>query len=394
MILQAIARSRRAESHLFQYCLALAICTCTAYLNASEEPVSPAITSSATTDPIPGAADAPPGTPPNPPFLLGPPKQIGPVVVRVGFEFHDINEIDDVTETFEFTGVMTLTWHDPRQAFEPAATGADEKVFQGNYQFNELSTGWYPQVVLANESGLYQKSGVVLRIQPDGTSTLTEKVTAIAEAELDLRWFPFDNQRLEVVFDVLGFDRDEILLQADSSSASAFLATEVRIPQWTVTGSDTSIRDRPVSYAGRRGSSSAFVVSVDVERASFYARRLVTFPLAVIVLLSFSVFWMDRSSLGDRISVSFIGILTSVAYQLLMNDVLPPISYFTLMHGFLILSFLTMCSTVVINLIVGEADKRGMQDLGDRIDLRCRWVFPLVYFVSILVLFGAATALF
>ena len=154
MIFQAIARSRLAESHLFQCCLALAICTCTAYLNAAEEPVSPAIAGSATTDPI-GAAHAPPGTPSNPPFLLGPPKQIGPVVVHVGFEFHDINEIDDVTETFEFTGILTLTWDDPRQAFEPAATGADEKVFQGNYQFNELSTGWYPQVVLANESGLY-----------------------------------------------------------------------------------------------------------------------------------------------------------------------------------------------------------------------------------------------
>jgi altronate hydrolase len=34
--------------------------------------------------------------------------------------------------------------------------------------------------------------------------------------------------------------------------------------------------------------------------------------LMVIVLLTFSVFWMDRSSLGDRLSVSFIGILTSV----------------------------------------------------------------------------------
>ena len=76
-------------------------------------------------------------------------------------------------------------------------------------------------------------------------------------------------------------------------------------------------------------------MSVDVDRDSFYIRRLVTFPLIVIVLLSFSVFWMDRSSLGDRISVSFIGILTAVTYQLLVNDVLPPISYVTLMHGFL-----------------------------------------------------------
>jgi hypothetical protein len=218
-------------------------------------------------------------------------------------------------------------------------------------------------MILSNESGLYQKSGVVLRVQPDGTSTLIETINAVAEVEMDMRWFPFDDHRLEAVFEVLGFDRDEIILQAESASEGSHLDHSVRMPQWTITKSDTSTRDRHVSYGGRRGVSSAFVVSVDVERNSFYIRRLVSFPLAIIVLLSFSVFWMDRSSLGDRINVSFIGILTAVAYQLVMGDVLPKISYFTLIHAFLILSFMTMAATVVINLVVGALDKRGSYEL-------------------------------
>ncbi len=155
-------------------------------------------------------------------FLLAPPKGAGPVVVRVRFEFHDINEINDGAETFEFAGVLTLKWHDPRQAFDPAVVGVDEKIFQGGYQFNELSTGWYPQVVLVNESGLYQKNGVVLRVQPDGTSTLIETLNATAEAEFNMSRFPFDGQRLEAVFEVLGFDRDEVLLQVESDAASSF----------------------------------------------------------------------------------------------------------------------------------------------------------------------------
>ena len=241
---------------------------------------------------------------------------------------------------------------------------------------------------------MYQKSGVVLRVQPDGSSTLIETITAAAETEFDMRWFPFDSHRLEVIFEVLGFDRDEILLQAEPVSESPLLDSNVRIPQWTITGSGTSIRERSAYYAGRRGVTSAFVVSVEVERNSFYIRRLVTFPLAVIVLLSFSVFWMDRSSIGDRISVSFIGILTGVAYQLVMSDVLPRISYFTVTHGFMILSFLIMCATVVINLVVGAMDKSGRYELGDRIDRRCRWIFPLAYFGLVLVLFAAASILF
>jgi hypothetical protein len=327
------------------------------------------------------------------PFLLAPPEQAGPVLVRARFELHDINEISDEAETFEFSGVLTLEWHDPRQAFDPAVAGVDEKIFQGGYQFNEISTGWYPQLILVNESGLYQKSGVVLRVQADGTSTLIETLNAGTESEFNMRRFPFDEQRLEAVFEVLGFDRDEVLLQVESESAG-LPANEVRIPQWTVTGVGLSVRDRPAPYAGREGVSSALTVSVDVQRMSWYARRLVILPLVIIVLLSFSVFWMDRSSLGDRLSVSFIGILTAVTFQLVTSDQLPRISYFTLIHGFLGWSFLIMCATVVVNLVVGTLDKRGKTELGDRIDQRCRWAFPLAYFSPILAMVGVEYLLF
>jgi Neurotransmitter-gated ion-channel ligand binding domain len=335
----------------------------------------------AAADPIAGSESEP--------FLLAPPKQAVPVVVQARFDFYDINEINDELETLEFTGVLTLKWHDPRQAFDPAVAGVDEKVFQGDYQFDEISPGWYPQVVLVNESGLYEQSGVVLRVKPDGTSTLIETLNAAAEVVFNMRRFPFDGHRLEAIFEVLGFDKDEVLLQVESDEAS-LLASKLRVPQWVITGVSASVRDRPASYAGPRGVSSAFVVSVDVQREPFYTMRLVILPLIVIVLLSFSVFWMDRSSLGDRLSVSFIGILTGVAYLLLTSEQLPHISYFTLMHGFLNLSFLTMCATVVINLVVGTLDKQGKSELGDRVDRRCRWAFPLVYFGLLLVMLGVA----
>ena len=320
-------------------------------------------------------------------FLLAPPEEVRPVVVRASFKFHDINEIKDEMETFDFSGVLMLKWHDPRQAFDPSVEGVNEKVFQGSYQFNELAAGWYPQVILVNESGLYQKSGTILRVQPDGTSTLIETLNATAKTEYNMTQFPFDRQRLEVIFEVLGFGRDEVLLKVDSDTAS-FLAGAARIPQWSVTGASVSARDRIEFYAGQQGVSSALAVSINVQRRSFYMIRMVVLPLILIVILSFSVFWMDMSSIGDRLSVSFIGILTSVAYQTIISDQMPHIAYPTLMHWFLNLSFLTMCATVVINLVVNTLDKRGKMELGDRIDRLCRWGFPLAYFGITLVSFG------
>ena len=342
---------------------------------------------------LPAAASAVEAVPPvDGPFRLAPPERDGPVVVRALFDLHDVNEIDDVAETFEFTGVMTLEWKDPREAFDPAQAGVREKVYTGRYQFNEIATGWYPEVVLANASGASERSGVVLRVQPDGTSTLNETITAVAETDVDMRLFPFDSRRLEAIFHVLGFDRDEVVLVADPSADQGALR-DVRVPQWSVTSIAQGVGERPVARSGGATVVSTFVLAVHAERNSLYIRRLITFPMAVIVVLSFSVFWMDRSSLGDRNNVSFIGILTGVAYQLVMGDVMPPTSYFTVMHGFLFLSFMTMSATVAVNLIVASMDKKGEDELGDRIDHRCRWIFPVFYFGTVLTGTALAVAL-
>ena len=75
------------------------------------------------------AAGAPAPTIDEPPFLLGPPSEQRPVVVRARFVLQDVLEIRENEEVFEFSGVLTLTWKDPRQAFNPAVARAQEKVF-------------------------------------------------------------------------------------------------------------------------------------------------------------------------------------------------------------------------------------------------------------------------
>ena len=102
-------------------------------------------------------------------FLLGPPDRGAPTFVQVGFYLTDVVEVDEENETFAFEGVLTLKWHDQRQAFDSVEAGVGEKIYQGNYQFSEVFTGWWPQLVLANESGGYDRQGVLLRVLPDGS---------------------------------------------------------------------------------------------------------------------------------------------------------------------------------------------------------------------------------
>ncbi len=314
------------------------------------------------------------------------PEEEMPFIVTASFELRDINVIDDEAETFDFTGILKLSWHDPRQAFDPRTEGIREKLYVGDYQFNEVYAGWWPQVVLVNESGMYDKHGVLLRVLPDGSLTLIEMVNATAKTDFDLRRFPFDKQRLEAVFEVLGFAGNEVVLQVPAETEGAVLKLdEFRMPQWHLGGISATTAEHRVSDAGRAAAASTFVVRMDVQRKSLFILRLVVVPLMAIVMLSWSVFWMDKSSVGDRLSVSFIGILTVVAYMLVLGEILPRISYITLMNAFLNISFLIMCVSAIINLRVSFLDRQGKAALGDLLDRRCRWIFPLTYFGLILV---------
>jgi hypothetical protein len=52
-----------------------------------------------------------------------------------------------------------------------------------------------------------------------------------------------------------------------------------------------------------------------------------------------------------------------------------------------------MCCTVVINLVVAGCDKRGDHVRGDRIDRRCRLIFPVAYGAALSIAVAMALVL-
>jgi hypothetical protein len=312
-------------------------------------------------------------------FSHGPPISGGPTQVSVGFFLSDVNAVSEQEETFEFEAILTLKWRDRRQAFDPAEAGVSEKVYQGAYQFSEVYDGWWPQLILANESGQFESQAVLLRVEPEGSIALIQEISAVAEMPMQLRRFPFDRQQFEAIFEVLGLGQDRVALVPDPRTTGG-KDRGVNIAQWDLHDVRVSARDYyPVYDDGHEGAASLLVVSLDMARQPAHMLRLVVVPLALLVSLTFSIFWMDRESLGDRMDISFIGILSLVAYQITVSDSMPAIAYFTLMSGFLYSTYLLLTAGVVVNLVVSKLDQAGNAETGNRVDITCRWAFPLLF---------------
>jgi hypothetical protein len=88
---------------------------------------------------------------------------------------------------------------------------------------------------------------------------------------------------------------------------------------------------------------------------------------------------MDDETISNRINISFIGILSVVAYYFVIQDNIPNISYLTLIDVFIIVTFFILAASVIISVVVDKLNKAGRENTGNRIDFISRWAFPCGY---------------
>jgi hypothetical protein len=127
-------------------------------------------------------------------------------------------------------------------------------------------------------------------------------------------------------------------------------------------------------------------VTLKVDRESgFYVWKILV-PLVLLVAISWSVFWMSGESLAARIGILFTGILAVVAYQFVINAVLPKVTYFTLWDTLLLLlSFVLMALTVAVNVVQAVLRIRGRAERANEIDATARVAFPVTYVAGLAV---------
>ena len=318
---------------------------------------------------------------PNPPS--------SPTVVKVGIFLMDIINLDEVNETFEAEFIIGAEWLDPRLAFDPSEAGTDRKLFQGSFQFDEAFTGWWPQLLIVNEIGTGDTNAVKVVVHADGRVRYLEQRNVILETPMKLQQFPFDEQTLEANLIAFGDYSDEVVLEVDERILGATEEfseknKKVNIAQWQFENLELSSGTADFRYYGGRKSFSEINLAITLSRQSANFIWKVIFPLIVLVLLMWAVFWLEVDNLSERLNLAFIGVLTIVAYQFLIDGTMPRISYFTFTDAVLLYSFVIMCMAIFESLMVYSLYRAGHKPMAERVDLIAQWVFPIIYFAGLM----------
>ena len=321
------------------------------------------------------------------PVFVTPPSQ--PTEVKIGLYLIAIDKISPTSSTFPtFDAEMFLDmkWHDPRLAFDPEKVGTDREVFQEHAAELKLERIWWPDIEIENGQGGRKTEKLILIISADGMVEYEERFVVTIETNFDLHQFPFDQQDLEV--DIESFAWDERYVVFVPMKEKIGNKTDHAGSEWRVTDVSTEIRSEREIRSDH--DFSEFIFNVHVERLPGYYLWHVS-PLFIIIVLSWSAFWMEGEAMPGRMGRSFIALLTVVAFHRIISNMMPHIFYMTFLDSMVLIAYFFTGIGIIENVIVNRHEVKGDHDRANLIDRRARWLVPLSFVIlsglSVLIYF-------
>jgi hypothetical protein len=286
--------------------------------------------------------------------------------VDLGVMLIDMFSIDEVNERFGADLRVELAWRDERLA--SGSLGCDPTDVPV-----PLDRVWHPQLVLINsiDANELQKLGAL--IEPDGRVRLAQRYRGSFSSRMALADFPLETQRLAVVLGTALMGPEQVRVRIDPERSGLFDSTTVA--GWTVAASAPEL---DVARIADREINRIRVVFPAERRPGFFVYKVVL-PLALIVAMSWSVFWLDPKHADAQLGVASASMLTVIAFQLSFGDLLPQIPYLTRMDRFVLGSTVFVFAALAESIWTSSLSARDRVSTARRVDGLARFGFPIAY---------------
>ena len=299
-----------------------------------------------------------------------------PVKVAIGLVIINIPSIDVADEHFLVDGYLFARWRDPRLAHPPRP--GDLPVRYGPDQI------WHPRPEIVNAVRPRERQDVTLEADADGTVHYLARFDAEVSSKFFLRSFPFDRQTLQIVIHPFASNLRTVVYSVDriQSWTSAEFNSYSSLAEWEV-AAITPVAGQ-VRLNGLEMSEVRFKIKI-VRRYQFYLWK-VFLPLLLMVILSWTIFWMETSDLQNQIQVAVITLLTVIAFGLAISSSLPKVPYLTFADAFFLTCYIFVFIAILELMTVHVTHRTRGQDPGRRIRRISRWLVPLAFCATLAVI--------
>ena len=276
----------------------------------------------------------------------------------------DLVDINGSDQTFLADVLVVARWHDPSlaSAVSGARTIPREDV-------------WSPTLLTVNQRNVTSSLPDVVRVDGEGNVQYSRRVTGTFSARMDLRAFPRDRQTFDVWIVSPEFGGQRVAL-VPYDSTTVLRSDSFSISDWEL--AEPVLEAREYRVTGASDAVSGVSLRFEARRLLGYYVIQVLLPLSAVVLMAWTVFWIDPAVVTTRVSVVVTTMLTLIAYRFMLGNLVPRLSYLTRLDYFM----LCVTSMVILTLLSMGATAflmtRKREDIVRRIDRTGRIAFPVI----------------
>ena len=260
--------------------------------------------------------------------------------VTIGVFLIDVDEIDDVRQRFNVDLFVSIAWQDPRLALP-------EDQRSGQMRTISMAEIWTPRGLIVNDRGLTPQLPRVADVDVLGNVLYRQRLSGELAVDLDLKDFPFDTQQLPIQVISYQYNPDELQFLPSARTAANIEAFSVE--GWSFSPLEISFSEFTVPAIGVARPQMTF--TVEAKRDAQYYVLTMFLPMALIVFMSWTAFWIQPNIVPPRIAISTASIFSLIAFGFSIRLSLPRVSYVTRADLFVIgctlLVFLALGAAVI-----------------------------------------------
>ena len=293
-----------------------------------------------------------------------PPETQLPLKVGATILLADMQDINTAKQVMTAKLYTMLVWHDSRLAH------SNETPIK-----MKLSDIWHPNLQIVNLQRSSNTLSAEVFVESDGTVRYLQGMWGEYSQKMDLRAFPFDTQRFSFNLVTAGHTSQQLVFYWLEDMGG--IADELSVSDWDLLDLEAEAYTyRPVANA--KGNPAIRFSFEAIRRHSYFVIQVI-FPLIMIVIMSWVVFWLDPKETGSNVGVCMTSMLTLIAYRFSVASKLPNLSYLTTLDYFVMASSLLVFSSFIEVVYATHMTKIGRHAHALRIDKFCRLLFPLVF---------------
>lgn len=270
-----------------------------------------------------------------------------------------------------------------------------EKVFVGLYVINlgkfDISDGSFSADCYLSFKGetnsdivgqidyefMNGSSDTTYELESEEENQKLDRVKATLVVPVDLKGFPFEKHNIQIIIEDKALTKNKLEYVADMKSSG--LDPSVFIPGYQIDSWDIAVDEHYYSVFDENYSKFVFTLRVSKPLWNAFQKTLLpVFFMVVMVLLSFL---FKKEMFENRIAAITSGLLGVVMFHSSVSDQLPPIGYLTFADKIMMISYVIIIASLIINVFVMKFMNNGKDEAAEMLDRRVKYNVFIVYIV-------------